>query len=241
MSKTLQSTMTGEHFQPVRLHYDLRDPQGWIKASNRLRCIARDGNRDAWVWLYDHEAKSVGLKVAFRDIPKERRPVVIGRFYRRERELLLDVRSCERAVAAIPFFDRHIPRAVAYLTDAEIVNRLFECDPSVTPESIFDGGRSVAVDGEAILKEVTAIAARGADPDERLDLALEFLRANASKPMPQIERLPVNYYEDGGLGGFILAMRLRQIVARQHWLGNASFTMRDALAAVVPGAQRPGH
>jgi hypothetical protein len=61
--KMLYATVTGEHFQPVRLHYDLLDPQGWERATRRLRCIQHDKPRNRWVWVYDHEAKTIGLHV----------------------------------------------------------------------------------------------------------------------------------------------------------------------------------
>ena len=51
---------------------------------------------------------------------------MIGAFFLRTREtLLLDLRSCERAILAIPFFDTHLPRRLVELEDAEVVNRLF--------------------------------------------------------------------------------------------------------------------
>ena len=47
-------------------------------------------------------------------IPKHLHPIVIGSlFVRRNDELLLDLRSCERALLAIPFFDKYLPRKVA--------------------------------------------------------------------------------------------------------------------------------
>jgi hypothetical protein len=53
----LLSTLTGEHFQPVRLHYQLFDEDGLTTAFKKLRCVQRDSGQDRWVWLYEHEAK----------------------------------------------------------------------------------------------------------------------------------------------------------------------------------------
>ncbi len=39
--------------------------------------------------------------------------------------LLLDLGSCERALLAIPFFDKHLSRKLVELVNAEIVNELF--------------------------------------------------------------------------------------------------------------------
>jgi hypothetical protein len=50
---------------------------------------------------------------------------VIGAFFLRTQELLLlDLRSCERALLAIPFFDGYLPRKSVELEHAEVVNQL---------------------------------------------------------------------------------------------------------------------
>ena len=52
--------------------------------------------------------------------------------------------------------------------------------------------------------------------------------SQARQPSPTIERFPVHFHEDG-IEGFALALRLRQIVARQHWSGNTRYTLGDAI------------
>ncbi len=56
----LLATMTGEHFQPVRLHYRVRNRTGLLRAFEELRCLDYDPTRKRWVWLYAHEAKRLG-------------------------------------------------------------------------------------------------------------------------------------------------------------------------------------
>ena len=232
-SKTLMATVTGEPFQPVRLHYELRDLPGLEKAFRRLRCVQRDAPRGRWVWLYDHEAKALPLQKRYRDLPRHLRPVVLGSFYvRGQDQLLLDVRSCERAEAAVPFFDRHIPRAVAKVINADIVNQLFESDPNLTPESLFDREKTAERDPEAMIAVVRESVAQIADPQEKLRVGLEVLEADARRPLPKIERFPVHFYEDG-LGGFVLAMKLRQMVAMQHWLGHTEYNLNDVMQLVL--------
>src|SRR5437588_127271 len=126
--KTVLATMTGENFQPVRLHYRVFDHAGLLRALKRLRCVDEDPPRQRWVWLYDHEARGLQFRrCSYAQIPKHLHPIVIGSlFVRRNDELLLDLRSCERALLAIPFFDKYLPRKVAKVTEAEVVNKLFE-------------------------------------------------------------------------------------------------------------------
>jgi hypothetical protein len=50
--------------------------------------------------------------------------------------------------------------------------------------------------------------------------------------LPEIERFPIHFYEDG-IDGFAMTLRYRQTVALQHWLGNTEYTLMDAIRASV--------
>jgi hypothetical protein len=228
-------TVTGEFFQPVRLHYQVTDPEGLMLAFKKLRCLDRDRTRPRWVWLYDHEARSLPFKQAYAQLPKQLRPVIIGSFFpRADRVLLLDLRSCERALLAIPFFDKHLPRSVAKVTDAEVVNKLFPAtgNASLTPDAIFDRQRASVRDANAAVRRIEEIAANVRDPKEKFELAVEMMKFPTREPLPEVEQLPVHFYEDG-IDGFTLALRVRQIVARHHWMGNADYSLFDATQALL--------
>ena len=69
------------------------------------------------------------------------------------------------------------------------------------------------------------------DPEEKLRIALEDMESGAKQPLPEIERFPVHYYEDG-IQGFETALQMRQIVALQHWLGNTGYTFFDVFQSM---------
>jgi hypothetical protein len=229
--KTVLSSITGELFQPVRLHYQVLDQAGLERALENLRCLEHDSPRRRRVWLYDHEARSLRFPKSFSEIPESLRPIVIGSFYQRqEAQLILDLRSCERAVAAIPFFDKYLPRKVAKVTHAEVVNKLFSVagNERLTPEQLFDRGTSTSIDPAALQQSLIEQAARGRNPLEKMKILMEEMGRRSKQPLPEIERLPVHYYEEG-IDSFTAVLRLRQIVAMQHWLGNTKYTMLDAI------------
>jgi hypothetical protein len=228
--KTLMTTLTGEPFQPVRLHYKVFDPKGLARAIEKLRCVDTDPTQSRRVWLYEHEARTLRFKQSYSQIPKQFRPVIIGSFFARgEDALVLDLRSPERAVAAIPFFDKHIPRTVAKVTDAEVVNSLFSTeDPTLTPDRIFDRQASADTDPEATMRKLRDLAAGKQDPAERLRAVMAEMESGAKQALPMVERIPVHFYEDG-IQGLEYALKLRQIVAMKHWLGKTSYTLGDAI------------
>src|SRR5262249_13275618 len=163
-------TITGEHFQPVRLHYHVLDQEGLRRAFQKLRCLKVDPPRQRWAWLYDHEARHLQFRQSFAQLPKHLRPIVLGSFYLRGPDkLLLDLRSCERALEAIPFFDRHIPRSAAKVIEAEIVNRLFAAagNEDLTPEKLFDHQASVYTDPNAEVQRIMDLVANIPDSEEK--------------------------------------------------------------------------
>ena len=199
--RSLLATMTGEHFQPVRLHYKVLNRARLLRAFEKLRCLDDDAPRKRRVWLYAHESKRLRFQRSYAQFPKELHPIVIGVFFLRTREsLLLDLRSCERALLAIPFFDAHLPRGLVELEDAEVVNRLFpatETNLKLTPDALFDSQIGTGIDPEALVQRLAEKAANAGDLEERMDIVLEDLRSRAREPLPEIERFPVHYAEDG--------------------------------------------
>lgn len=228
------ATLTGEYFQPVRLHYRVVDDAGLLRAFQKLRCLDYDATQQRWVWLYDYEAKRLRFKQSYAQIPTHLHPMVIGSFFlRTSDQLLLDLRSCERATLAIPFFDKHLPRRVAKVTEAEVVNKLFAAtgNMKLTPDGLFDHQASTFRDPDAIVQRVRDLTAHVQDPQEKFRIAFEDMQSGAKQPLPEIERFPIHYYEDG-LQGFATSLRMRQIVALQHWLGNSTYTLFDVIEAM---------
>src|ERR1700722_17013195 len=112
--KSLSRTLTGEIHQPVRLYYEMYNPEEVIKTLSRLKCIKRDPQKNRFVWLYQKEAKSLKFAIPYHEINPELHPIVIGPFVIKPRNILIcDVRSVKRALLAIPFFDRYIPQKYA--------------------------------------------------------------------------------------------------------------------------------
>ena len=237
--QTVLSTITGDLYQPVRLHYRVDDPQALVPAFQTLRCLQYDPPRQRWVWLYDHEASHLRFKRSYSDVPAQLRPVVLGSFYRRaESTLLLDVRSHERAIAAVQFFDQHLSRSVACITEAELLNKLHSTQTgNLDPGSFFDRQSSTVRDPDKLVAELLQLALSTADPQERVRVVMEKMHEGSRQPLPEMERIPVRYHEDG-IHAFVNALQFRQLVAIQHWLGNTAFTLADAIRLASNGGSQ---
>jgi hypothetical protein len=54
------------------------------------------------------------------------------------------------------------------------------------------------------------------------------IQSGARKALPLVERMPVHFYEDG-IDSPQYSLKLRQIVALKHWLGETSYSLADSI------------
>ncbi len=233
---SLLATVTGEYFQPARLYYDLFDKTELQRIFSRLRCLNYDGVQDRWVWLYHSEAKKLGFQRSYSEIPKQLHPLVIGSwFLKKSGEIYLNVNSNDRAIKAILFFDKHIPRSVAEVTDIAVVNKLFRNSPDGPPrhEDFFEGDHMVIIDPDKHMEELAELTSSGANPGDKLRIALSHAEDSAKKPFPAVERFPTHFYEDG-LTGLEGSLKCRETIAQKHFMGDTDYSFDDLLQEIIP-------
>ena len=226
--KKLLLTVTGETFHPARIYYHVYDRKKLLSLLGTLKCMQFDNLHTRWVWLYEGEAKQLKFKNPYSSIPKAQRPIVLGSLYlRKEDEAFIDLRSFERAIKAILFFDRNIPRNTIKVKDIAVVNKCFEFPIKLQPnfDEFFEFGDVVSNDPEAMLDKISDMKGFAAIKEKFTNL-MNIIENLAKEKLPEIERFPVNYYEDG-IDSLETALCMREIVALEHWKGNNKFSIFD--------------
>lgn len=228
--KQLMVTTTGEIYQPVRLYYKIFNKSAIERKFRALRCMDIDREKDRWVWLYIEEAKKISFPYPYNQIPIARHPIVIGSFFTKvDDEMYLDVRSIERAVEAILFFDKHLDRSFAKVTHAAVLNRLpFDNlqSPRFNFDEFFDNEDVVEVNPEQMIDDLREMTPESADINERRANAFAVIMQKMSEEFPNAEKFSVHYYEDG-IDQFKSSLMLRQKVALERWQGKENVTGGD--------------
>jgi tetratricopeptide (TPR) repeat protein len=233
-------TTTGEIVQLIRLHYAVEDSETLRALFASLRCLEYDASQTRWVWLYTEEARTLSFK--------DRRAadnVVLGEWvFKGQREVVLNLRSFERATNALVFFDHHIPRTVAHVTAMTVSNRLLSMAEVATLTSLdqyFDRAEVVVKDPASLLRDVEEMVAHTPDLHERFALLDRYMTDRAQAPVSALERLPVHYYEDG-IRAVEALLSIRQVRAMHHWQGNPSYTYQDMIRDMLRQGDIPsGH
>ena len=214
------------------MYYQLIDRRRLVHRFSQLGCIEFDRDANRWVWLYASESRTLKFQKPYSSIPKNLHPIVIGSFFLKESEVFLDLRSFDRAIKAIPFFDKHVGPDAARVTHAAVVNRIFNA------RELFPANLDVFFNSDKMTER---------HPDESLPEIRSLTETNrvkgkshrtstvdqmAKEPLPEIEKFPVNFYEDG-ISSFLAALRIRQVIALEHWKGNTDYTFYGVFKTMI--------
>lgn len=235
VEKQLVTVKTGEPYQPVRIYYQVIKRKTLLSALQKLKCIEYDPDSDRWNWLYEAEAKKLRFARPYSALTAADKPLILGYFtFRDPDQMLLDVRSGERAMQALDFFDKRINRYAANPTHLRIVNRCFSIEDmpnqqihsSLDPFFDRDNVRCLAKETEAALQQ---IGEEYADDPEAMEKATqEYFDRHMSEPHPEIEELIIHADKIDRLS-LPMALQMRQVEAFEHWRGNFTFRASDLI------------
>jgi len=131
--------------------------------------------------------------------------------------------------------DKYFPRTVAKLTYITVLNRVFNFFDGNLPkhEDYFDQESIVIQEPERMLNEIEDSTSSMKNPMEKLKTALTILENICKQALPEVERFPIHFYEDGisALDGRLV---LRETVALQHWKGNKDYSSYDLIQETIP-------
>ena len=238
-NKTLITTYTGEPSQPVRIYYQVVKPKTVLGVLKKLRCVYFEQALKRWRWTYEHEAQKLRFEISYSKIPKEAKPIVMGDFFfRGDQELLLEVRSFDRAIQAIEFFEKRINPRAAQAHKLRVVNRFFAASEHNVEQLLespydhfFDRDNVDIPDPVRLLQEAKEFQQSQFPQEDSPKVWFKYLETLFKKKTPEIEEIPLDFYRESELGwsGLKMALTLRRIEASQHFGGNESFSQYDLI------------
>lgn len=232
--RSLLATMTNEPFQPVRLYYTVPDKTFVVKKLRKLACTVAGPSDQCWEWLYHAESASLQFTaVGYDDVPKDRRPIILGRFrFPTQSSMTLETNSFDRATIGAKFFARRLGTDVV-LTRCRIVNRFFAADEGQPNQLAAMLDRDVTVinphETEAALKnEFKDVRS----PKDATRATAEFLnrKIKNKEDVPLVEDFPLAPEEETPEFQHLKTMlELRFIRAAEHWKGNTHITLTSII------------
>lgn len=244
--RCLLVTMTNEPFQPVRLYYAVPDKSFVEKKLRKLECMVEVPHERCWQWLFHGESASLQFSMgSYNDVPKERRPIVIGRIrFPKPRSMTFETNSTERAIAGARFFAPRLGTDVVAMR-CRLVNRYFAAEEGQMPKLMATLDHDVTVidprETEAALKREFEGLRPSQNPER---IAAEFLenKIKEKEDVPMVEDLPLFPEEEtSDFKKLMMMLGLRQYRAFEHWNGNTHLTLPAIIVRTVKKSMLRGN
>jgi hypothetical protein len=239
----LLATMTNEPFQPVRLYYAVPDPSLVRRKLTALRCMVKAPIERGWQWQYHAEAASLRFPAGgYDDVPKEKRPIVLGRIRFPERgTMTLQCNSLERAIAGARFFAPRLGPGVTAMR-CRLVNRCFAADEGQPDTLMATLDQNVTVIdprvAEAALSRELAGVQSMQDWERAAAESVE-RRLRSNDDVPMVEDFPLAPEEETpDFKHLATGLQLRFVRAFEHWQGNTHLTLAAIIVRAVEQSTR---
>jgi hypothetical protein len=235
--RRLLATMTNEPFQPIRLYYTIRNPSFVTDRLRALGCVEEVPADRCWRWLFHAEAASLRFAAGYDDVPKERRPIVLGRIrFPKSDCMTLQTNSILRAIEAARFFRPRLgPEIVAMR--CRLVNRCFAADEGSPEELQKTLDRDVTVidprDAEiAFRRQFSGV--RSMEDAQCVAAARIERRLKSGEDVPMVEDFPLAPEEETPeFQHLATSLQFRLVRALEHWRGNTHLTLAAIIVRTV--------
>ena len=235
--RRLLMTLTNEPVQPVRLYYSISDRAVVSRKLGTLECVVEVPEERCWQWLFHAEAASLRLGGGYEDVPKERRPIILGRIlFPTNSSMILQTNSIARAIGASRFFSCHLESDCTAIR-CRLVNRLFAAEDGRLEDvmRILDQNVTVIDPREAeaaFTREFKNV--RTKDDAERVAADSLERKLQSKEDVPLIEDFPLAPEEETpDFRHLAFTLQLRLIRAMEHWRGNTDLTLTALIMRTV--------
>ncbi|MEA5533871.1 hypothetical protein [Crocosphaera sp. XPORK-15E] len=237
--ENLITNITGEPYQPARLYYQVSNKKTVLGVFQKLKCMEYHPSSDRWYWLYIEEAKKIRFEQSYNKIPKDVQPVPLGYFSFIDDEIMiLEVRSFQRLIEAIKFFQTRLNWRAAEPLRLRLVNKFFGSLPNETPKpptsfaEFFDRDDIIIHSPEALEQELMAVESQYETREEKEAAITAYMQEKSKEPLPEIEEIAISIHEEGMMI-LEMALRMKHIEAWEHWNGNKDFTQYDLVQNMI--------
>ena len=233
---------TGEAYQPIRLTYDVNQPDKLFEALEKLQCIQKNPTANSWSWHWKAECDELHFESLDSYRKNIENPLRLGTLSFREGKLFINLPSFKRACLAIPFFHRNVSPAITIVHSADFINKVFALDERLPHgfTELFKDDELDRIMNQRIedYHKVKEECEQAESPEEAFKILSEFTKAEAKKRLPYAERYTFEITAeeqefDVIFLAFYIYLRGRELVAIKRWFGQTGYTLADAAEETV--------
>jgi len=238
LQKPFLTVETGEAYQPIRLTYEVTQPNNIVAMLNTLKCC-ESASSTTWNWYWRDECADLRFDSLNRP-PKKNDSVStirLGMFILRDGKLYLSLPSFKRACLAVSFFHRAIKPSIAKVHHADFINKVFGLDERLPHgfTELFneDELENIVHLRVADYEKVQMRCENAQSADEAIAILNAYNQEESQKRLPYAERYAFQYKDESDdpdviFLSFYIFLRSRELVAIHRWFGDTGYSLTDA-------------
>lgn len=242
LQKPFLTVETGEAYQPIRITYDILQPDQLAEQFKKLKCVeGKQPEGTGWNVFWKDESDEIHFESLSSYKKNPDHPVRLATMIIKDKTLYLNLASFKRACLLTPFLHKHIDPAVLKIRKADFINKVFGLSERLPHgfTELFNEKELEEIVEQRIsdYESVQERCEEAATAEEALAILSQYTQSEASKKLPFAERyafqdIPLTEAEVSFLG-FYIFLRGRELVAIRRWFGESGFTLADAAEETI--------
>jgi hypothetical protein len=207
-----------------------------------LKCMVEVPPERCWQWLFDAEAAPLRFAAGYDEVPKEKRPIVLGRIrYPKGGGMTLQTNSILRVIEGARFFGPRLgPEVVAMR--CRVVNWCFAADEGQPDELMKTLDQNVTVvdprEAETAFRREFKGVRSMQDAERAAAESLE-RTLRSKEDVPMVEDFPLAPEEETPeFQHLATGLQFRLVRAVEHWRGNTHLTLTALIVRTVEEGMR---
>lgn len=241
LQKPFLTVETGEAYQPIRVAYEILQPDKLKFMFTEIKCIESKPDNTGWNIFWRDECKDIHFESldSFKQNPTT--PLRLGTFVIKDKTLYLNLPSFKRACLLVPLIHKLLPPSMIKPIKADFINKVFGLSERLPHgfAELFDENELEKIVQQRIhdYEEVQKRCENAESADEAFKILSEYTNTESHKRLPFAERYA--FQDLNGMDpevaylGFYIFLRGRELVAIRRWFGETGYTLADAAEETI--------
>lgn len=239
LQKPFLTIETGEAYQPVRITYEVLQPDVITNALNKLECLEQK-HASNWNLFWRGECNDLHFESISSYKRNTGHQLRLGSILMKEGKLYLNLPSFKRACLLVPLLHSVLGKQVKIVT-ADFLNKVFGLSERLPHgfAELFDENELEHIVQQRI-EDYDAIQRRcenAESAETAFNILAEYTNAESHKRLPFAERYKFSDVStldpDVAFLGFYIFLRGRELVAIKRWFGETGYSLANAAEETI--------
>lgn len=240
LQKPFLTVETGEAYQPIRVAYDLLQPDKLNSLISTIKCM-EPKHGGGWNVFWRDECDETHFESLDSYKKNTASPLRLGTIIIRDKTVYFNLPSFKRACLLVPILHKLIDSSIIKIKKADFINKVFGLNERLPHgfAELFDEDELEKIVNQRLLdyEAVQHRCEQANSAEEAFKILSEYTDNESHKRLPYAERYAFQEMHDidpdVAYLGFYIFLRGRELVAIRRWFGETGYTLADAAEETI--------